>query len=794
MAAEATARLEHFGQLAPPEQRRFHQLQLLRTVFGLAITFFVVRLLQIDTPLEYCLGASVLGVFAAGRFVRSGQGFLHAAVLHFMVYLLVRAGLWTTNYFLTTSHGVPQSYDFAVPTFTDQLLIFVLSYACAFLSTWLFWTRVGSATLEGLIWVLALVWFLAGHRNYHLDAPKQVSSLTWKWQLLQRYHIEPQHLFMGLGVAGILVLTVYFIAARNRPVFGGTREIQARGRLSSIAALTVPVALLFALAYYVRALNDRYEREISRQSEGVEGATKPGESNLGFHKAVGHTNQPTALVRLEGDYEQNPWAPMLYLREGSLSEFNGHEFVAADLQFDQDVPRTDPSQPFISSEDPAQTTGALFAEAFLTVPPALLLPPPEDELRTRLIYTVYLLTKHNTPPAIDLPVRIGMVKNPDPNRFQAAYQVVSMSPTVKPTDLIGRTVGNPRWDGRTLDHYLRAPGSMTQNHPEHIQLDPQKPVPDANGEDLRYAALSEKLTAGITEPLARAEAIINYLSAESIYTRDPGHEVPPEGDPVAPYLFAEKKRGYCVHFAHAAVYMLRLAGIPARIGTGYLTDLQFAKDGHILLQMGDRHAWPEVYIDGLGWTIWDVSPAQAENEQTPVPDAQLLEELMTKLNPTDELIAPPEVAEPKKDEPSVIEKIIDRQVVIPVAALFLALFLLGKIWLRVGYRFARTPAGRVRLAYTSFASQMEDMGVSRHRGETRQEFRARLEQQFRTSAAGLVNLNERFVYSREKTVPTAGEVGEALRSWQQSHDAERSRLRRYLSFFNPRSLLRFGSW
>ena len=148
----------------------------------------------------------------------------------------------------------------------------------------------------------------------------------------------------------------------------------------------------------------------------------------------------------------------------------------------------------------------------------------------------------------------------------------------------------------------------------------------------------EEITAEPDPPILKAAMIVHYLSEESIYTTKPEHQVSEEGDPVAPYLFGEKKRGYCVHFAHAAVYLMRLAGIPARIATGYLTDLTYAKDGHILLHLGDRHAWPELYVRNIGWVVADVTPKNAEGEQVIIPDENLLEELISKIDPVVEFL------------------------------------------------------------------------------------------------------------------------------------------------------------
>jgi len=754
------------------EEKPFRVLQTFRLLIAGIITFFLAKSLDLGVAFGFLLSASWVGVILAGRALKLQRSFLWVLSSHALLFLLLNFCLKFANLLSTATDKSEPSADFFVPLLSDEVFLVLLFYSFSFLSTWFFWTFGAAATWEGLLYTSAFIWLMSGHRNYHIDAPKQVSSQTWKLEFLQSHQVEPQHLFIGLAVAFFCALSTYFYFASNRPLFRKSKQLTSLGKKRFFTAPLIPFLLLAALFYYSKLLNERYSADLGRASEGVGQAAKEGESNLGFHKAVGQTNQPAALVRLEGDYENNPWSPMLYFREGALSEFNGKELVTAPPQFDIDVPRIQPGQPYI----------AITKEA--------------GAFRDKVVQSVYLLMKHNAPFAVDFPTRMGLIKNPDPERFALAYQAISQAPNVKVTDLIGNQVGDPKWDSVTLEHYLRAPGSLTRNPPEEIPLLDDKPVYDDQHEDLRYLALERQLAGSLSEPLARSEAIINYLSQESVYTRDPGHQVTAEGDPVAPYLFAppKKKRGYCVHFAHAAVYLLRLAGIPARIGTGYLTDLQYAKDGHILLQMGDRHAWPEIYVDGLGWTIVDVNPAQAENEQVPVPDAKLLEELMGKINPTEELIAPPEIAHDASSEPSVFEQIINSRVLVPALYALLAGFLLLKLWLRFGYRLVLSDRRRARLAYASFASELSDLGYERLSGETRREFERRIKSLRAFDAHSITLLNERHFYSGSGTGVTKLEAAAALKEWRSSHDRHRWKLRRYAAIFNPRSLLRLWSW
>ena len=62
------------------------------------------------------------------------------------------------------------------------------------------------------------------------------------------------------------------------------------------------------------------------------------------------------------------------------------------------------------------------------------------------------------------------------------------------------------------------------------------------------------------------------------------------------FLF-EEKVGYCVHFASSFVTFSRMAGVPARIVTGYKGDLKNSVENYLLVKERDAHAWAELLID-----------------------------------------------------------------------------------------------------------------------------------------------------------------------------------------------------
>ena len=76
------------------------------------------------------------------------------------------------------------------------------------------------------------------------------------------------------------------------------------------------------------------------------------------------------------------------------------------------------------------------------------------------------------------------------------------------------------------------------------------------------------------------------------------------------FLF-ETRRGFCEHYAAAFVFMMRAAGIPARVVTGYQGGEYNPVDGYLIVRQSDAHAWAEVWQAGRGWVRIDPTAAIA---------------------------------------------------------------------------------------------------------------------------------------------------------------------------------------
>lgn len=145
---------------------------------------------------------------------------------------------------------------------------------------------------------------------------------------------------------------------------------------------------------------------------------------------------------------------------------------------------------------------------------------------------------------------------------------------------------------------------------------------DFNADSIKAESIMEKI-----------DYVKNYLEKNTKYTLSPGSV--PKGKDFVEYFLYENKKGYCTHYASAAVLMLRAMGVPARYVEGYAIGPSQASqketgtnqnvgvyDGEtrrqsympmveISVKDSDAHAWAEVYIDGCGWLPVECTPGSS---------------------------------------------------------------------------------------------------------------------------------------------------------------------------------------
>ncbi len=129
----------------------------------------------------------------------------------------------------------------------------------------------------------------------------------------------------------------------------------------------------------------------------------------------------------------------------------------------------------------------------------------------------------------------------------------------------------------------------------------------------RAEAMAAEWEARYSEPVERVQAALNYLRDQQFtYTLEP----PLLGDsPVDEFIF-DTRAGFCEHFAGSFVYLMRAAGVPARVVLGYQGGERNPLSDYILVHQSDAHAWTEIWLEGRGWLRVDptsvIAPSRIE--------------------------------------------------------------------------------------------------------------------------------------------------------------------------------------
>lgn len=149
----------------------------------------------------------------------------------------------------------------------------------------------------------------------------------------------------------------------------------------------------------------------------------------------------------------------------------------------------------------------------------------------------------------------------------------------------------------------RYASSNSVDRRDNLQLPPGNPRTLAFARELRGRSVSDR---------AYIAAVLDWFRHERfVYTLAPPQL---EGDTVDAFLF-DTRRGFCEHYAGAFVVLLRAAGIPSRVVTGYQGGEINPNGGYMIVRDSDAHAWTEALLDGV-WQRFDptaaVAPARIE--------------------------------------------------------------------------------------------------------------------------------------------------------------------------------------
>ena len=124
----------------------------------------------------------------------------------------------------------------------------------------------------------------------------------------------------------------------------------------------------------------------------------------------------------------------------------------------------------------------------------------------------------------------------------------------------------------------------------------------------RSRALARDLVARHGDPQAIAQAMLTMFREQPfVYTLDP----PKLAENAMDEFLFETRRGFCEHYASAFTLVMRAAGVPARVVTGYQGGEFNPLGGYLIVRQSDAHAWSEIWIEGRGWLRVDPTAAVA---------------------------------------------------------------------------------------------------------------------------------------------------------------------------------------
>jgi transglutaminase-like putative cysteine protease len=129
----------------------------------------------------------------------------------------------------------------------------------------------------------------------------------------------------------------------------------------------------------------------------------------------------------------------------------------------------------------------------------------------------------------------------------------------------------------------------------------------------RTLELAQRMRAGVADDRAYIDAVLNlFRTGGFTYTLTPPLL---DLDSVDSFLFGTRQ-GFCGHYASAFVTLMRAAGIPSRVVTGYQGGDWNSVGRYLTVRQSHAHAWAEVWLAGQGWVRVDPTGVVAPQRLT----------------------------------------------------------------------------------------------------------------------------------------------------------------------------------
>jgi transglutaminase-like putative cysteine protease len=254
------------------------------------------------------------------------------------------------------------------------------------------------------------------------------------------------------------------------------------------------------------------------------------------------------------------------------------------------------------------------------------------------------------------------------------------------------------------------------------------------------------------DDVAIIQRYLAWIRADFAYTLD----TPPWGrDAVDEFLF-DTKAGFCQHFSSSFVVVMRGAGIPARVVTGYAGGYRNTLGDYYVVRRSDAHAWAEVWLRGRGWVRVDPTAAVAPDriydtlaDREPGagglfgglgPNVWNVSDWLRR-NWNDVMLGFDADRQERLFKPLGVDRLLNRDLIV-LFALFAVLAILWMVWLSARGQREADPVVR---AWRRLSRRYRRHGLERAAHEPAHEWAERVRLVHPALGAALAELSDRFV-------------------------------------------------
>jgi len=158
---------------------------------------------------------------------------------------------------------------------------------------------------------------------------------------------------------------------------------------------------------------------------------------------------------------------------------------------------------------------------------------------------------------------------------------------------------------RSLSRYTLSASSNALVEPELSRYHRQLALSLPQGFNPRTRALAAQWRREGATDSQMIERALAWINTDFNYDL----AAPPLGRNSVDEFLYDTRTGFCEHFSSSFVFLLRAAGVPARVVTGYVGGYRNPIGEYWVIQQSDAHAWAEVWLPQRGWVRVDPTAA-----------------------------------------------------------------------------------------------------------------------------------------------------------------------------------------